>query len=101
MPPAPPIFSTITCWRRISDRRALKIRATMSVEPPAAYGTTMVTGRVGQFCAAAVAAVATNTALAAIVLINDMVPPRFDRSSRAPRVRSRACERGALLHLDQ
>src|SRR5262245_51477706 len=51
MPPAPPMFSTITCRPKTSDKRALRMRPTMSVAPPATYGTTMVTGRVGQSCA--------------------------------------------------
>jgi hypothetical protein len=59
MPPAPPTFSTITCWPRISDSRAATIRPMMSAPPPAANGTTMVMGRLGQLCAAAGAWAAT------------------------------------------
>ena len=53
MPPAPPAFSTITCWPKISDRRAATIRPMMSAPPPAANGTTKVIGRLGQLCAEA------------------------------------------------
>src|SRR5262245_26485034 len=53
MPPAPPMFSTITCWPRSSLRRAAMMRPTVSIGPPAAYGTTSVTGRVGHSCASA------------------------------------------------
>src|SRR5262249_27302391 len=51
MPPAPPTFSMTTCWPRISLSRAARMRATVSTGPPAAYGTTRLTGRVGQSCA--------------------------------------------------
>ena len=51
MPPAPPIFSMITCCCSASLNPACKIRATASIGPPAANGTTMVTGRVGQVSA--------------------------------------------------
>src|ERR1700733_11528671 len=53
MPPAPPTFSMITCWSRSSERRAPRIRPTVSEALPAANGMTMVTGRVGQSSAAA------------------------------------------------
>src|SRR5438094_9946202 len=57
MPPAPPIFSTITCWPRSSDRRGARRRAiTSTVLLPAAAGATIVTARVGQLCASAGAA---------------------------------------------
>jgi hypothetical protein len=41
------------------------IRAAVSLELPAANGTTTVTGRVGQLCADAVSEAATNTAMLA------------------------------------
>jgi hypothetical protein len=61
VPPAPPTFSMMTgCpsfWRSTSPRS----RATLSVGPPAAKGTTMVTGFSGYSASAAVATPA-NTA---------------------------------------
>ena len=62
MPPAPPTFSMMTCWPSTSESRAPRMRATVSEALPAANGTTMVTGRVGQFCA--VQGVAPTTAMA-------------------------------------
>jgi hypothetical protein len=50
----------------------------ISLPLPAANGTTMVTGRAGQSCAAAGAVawrVTTSAAKAAIILMADMVPP--------------------------
>src|SRR5438093_754475 len=51
MPPAPPMFSMITCWPSTSERRGLRMRANTSSPEPAANATTMVIGRVGQVCA--------------------------------------------------
>src|SRR5712691_4886829 len=53
MPPAPPTFSTMICWPSSSLRRAAMIRPMVSTGPPAAYGTTSVTGRAGHSCAPA------------------------------------------------
>src|SRR5437762_11928241 len=75
MPPAPPTFSTITCWPKSSERRGVRIRAMTSDVPPAAAATTMVTGRVGQSCAAAGAAVTTTAATAELIMILCMAPP--------------------------
>src|SRR5437879_2281831 len=47
------MFSTRTCWPNSSERRPPRIRATVSEALPAANGTTMLTGRTGQTCAAA------------------------------------------------
>src|SRR5215475_5398475 len=52
MPPAPPTFSTIICWPSRSESDVARIRPIESIGPPAANGTTRVTGRVGQSCAA-------------------------------------------------
>src|SRR5215831_16984678 len=65
MPPAPATFSTTTCWPRMSLKRAARMRPSVSTGPPAAYGTTMVTARLGQSCAPAVASGASNNAIAA------------------------------------
>src|ERR1019366_467609 len=69
MPPAPPSFSMITRWPKISPSRAARIRPMMSPAPPAANGITMVTGRSGQFCAAAGALAAASIAKPASVRI--------------------------------
>src|SRR5262245_20572860 len=50
MPPEPPTFSIMTCWPKSSERPGARMRPTVSAGPPAANGTTMVTGRVGQSC---------------------------------------------------
>src|SRR6476661_4789580 len=52
MPPAPPAFSTITCWPNSSPRRGVKTRIRPSLPPPAARGITIVMGRLGQSWAA-------------------------------------------------
>src|ERR1700674_5364015 len=51
MPPAPPTFSTITCCCKASLKADCRIRATASIGPPAANGTTIVSGRIGQVSA--------------------------------------------------
>jgi hypothetical protein len=51
MPPPPPTFSMTTCCPSASEIPTAKTRPAVSDELPAAKGTTMVTGRVGQFCA--------------------------------------------------
>ncbi len=53
VPPAPPTFS-MTMVAPFSGLRSAsaKSRATLSVGPPAAKGTTMVTGLSGKACAA-------------------------------------------------
>ncbi len=53
MPPAPLMFSITTCLPIASLRYGDRMRPSVSTGPPAANGTTMVTGRVGQswFCA--------------------------------------------------
>src|SRR5262245_30709234 len=51
MPPAPEVFSIITCCPSASERPTARTRPAVSDELPAANGTTMVTGRCGQLCA--------------------------------------------------
>src|SRR5215217_2464166 len=51
MPAAPPTFSMTNCCPSTSDIPAARMRAAVSVELPAAKGTTTVTGRDGQFWA--------------------------------------------------
>ncbi len=55
VPPAPPRFSTTTCWPSVLLIRSATSRASASLPPPAGNGTTSVIGRDGcQSCAAAV-----------------------------------------------
>src|SRR5271163_2821728 len=51
MPPATPTFSTITCCCKASLKADCKMRATASIGPPVANGTTIVSGRFGQVSA--------------------------------------------------
>src|SRR5262249_2882012 len=67
MPPPPGILSTITCLPITSVRYCARMRPSMSTGPPAAKGTTMVTGRAGQSWACAPAAAA-NAATASAVI---------------------------------
>src|SRR5688500_742254 len=53
LPPAPARFSTTTDWPQASPSFCARRRATTSVAPPAAKGTTIFTGLLGQACAAA------------------------------------------------
>src|SRR5215831_5943200 len=69
MPAAAPTFSTITCWPKPWLRCGVKTRATTSNAPPAANGTTMVTGRVGQSCAGADEHRATSAAAAVMLIL--------------------------------
>src|SRR5258708_23528612 len=71
-PPAPGLLSTMTGWPSRSPSLSASSRAGMSVEPPAAPGTTRVMGRVGQ-ASAAMAAVAHSQAAAASVRRLNMV----------------------------
>src|SRR6478609_2648130 len=48
LPPAPARLSTMNCWPNALDSSGAIARARMSVVPPAANGTTMRTGLVGQ-----------------------------------------------------
>ena len=54
LPPAPARLSTMNCWPKALVSSGASARARMSVVPPAANGTTMRTGLVGQWlCACA------------------------------------------------
>src|SRR5215471_7212849 len=46
--PAPPLFSTTTCWPHILESFSASMRATISVGPPAATGTMTRTGLFGK-----------------------------------------------------
>src|SRR5262249_26691978 len=62
VPPAPALFSITNCWPSRRDIRSANMRASTSVLPPAANGTTTVTALDGQascaqaFCAHTVCA---------------------------------------------
>ena len=62
------MLSTTSCWPSSSDIRGVMMRATTSIGPPAANGTTIVTGRAGQSCAEA-ATVATANAASAVPMM--------------------------------
>src|SRR6185437_8544942 len=72
MPPPPGTLSTITCLPMASPRYCARIRPSTSTGPPAANGTTMVTGRVGHSCAwttdVAISAASASAAMGAPVL---------------------------------
>jgi hypothetical protein len=70
------MFSTITCWPKLSLIRGVKTRPMTSNAPPAAKGTTIVNGRVGQSCAAAGAVAATRAPTATMILMLGTVASR-------------------------
>src|ERR1700730_37939 len=82
------MFSTTTCWPSTSDRRAARMRPTVSEALPAANGTTNVIGRVGQFWVGRVCAIADEDASAIVRAAIErrrlkkcsMVGPRGSRS---------------------
>src|SRR5262245_50446164 len=79
LPPAPDLFSTTNGTPNFACRCCCRMRASKSADPPAANGTTMVTGRCGQAsCACAGAASATTAATARTRRI--CKPPGFLRS---------------------
>src|SRR5229473_6846401 len=53
LPAAPPRFSTISDWPSDARMRSLRMRASTSAGPAAGNGTTIVIGRAGKACAAA------------------------------------------------
>ena len=53
MPPPPGTFSMMICWPSVSPSAGCRMRASVSIGPPAANGTTMVIGRFGQSSALA------------------------------------------------
>src|SRR5215212_2893417 len=84
MPPAPPMFSTITVRPRSSERRGARMRPMRSPPPPAANGTTIVTARVGQSCAmAALAPVSTATAMSVLMAGINALPIANSHPQRA------------------
>ena len=60
LPPLPALFSTTTVWPQSSPSFWPRMRATISVVPPGANGTTNLTTLAGQFGACAMAAELSN-----------------------------------------
>src|SRR5262249_5958713 len=75
--PAPVTFSTITFWPSEVRMRSERMRASVSVGPPAGNGTMMVTGREGEACPCAPATHARVTASAVARVVS------FMRSSKS------------------
>src|SRR5512139_3542486 len=65
LPPAPALFSTTTVWPRFSESFFAMMRAAVSVAPPGANPTSMVTVRVGKSDWAAAAPANASAAMAA------------------------------------
>src|SRR5262245_30664499 len=78
VPPAPALFSIRNCWPSRCDIRSANMRASTSVLPPAANGTTTVTGFVGQpSCAQALCAHAAVAQLDATTPTSSATAMRF------------------------
>src|SRR5262245_22262073 len=109
MPPAPPTFSTTTCWPSASLSPLATIRPRRSVPPPGGNGITIVTGRSGQVWAVVGLMPSPNTATAkstsSICLMVCSVSPtsRADRCSIGGRLkrfqRSGGASRGRRVAL--
>src|SRR5882672_3431080 len=96
LPPAPGRFSTTMLWPTFSESFFTMMRAVMSVPPPGANPTTIVTGRFGNVpCARAPAAAASAMTAAEIPL---MVLPQFSPRLLKPRVLFSLEQRFSLLH---
>src|SRR5215831_2529940 len=65
LPPAPDLFSTTNGTPNFACRCCCRMRASKSADPPAANGTTMVTGRCGQASCPCAGAASTTTAATA------------------------------------
>src|SRR5690348_12474553 len=97
-PPAPPTFSITTCLPRVSDSRCASTRPLASTGPPAANGTTMVTGRAGQSSARAADNIV-NRARATSASF-DMIPPETAQQLRLGQARSSVLL-GSTLHQER
>src|SRR5262245_23978770 len=81
VPPAPVGFSTITDWPSETFIRSARMRASVSLGPPAGYGTTMLIVRDGKLSASALP---TSAATMVNAAMNDFVTTlsqMIDRSS--------------------
>src|SRR5262245_41374454 len=98
VPPAPPTFSTTTCCPSVRLMESATRRATVSVGPPAAAGTTIVTGLSGYDCAAAAMAPATDSTAPAARPSRLRAPfMRFLPAMLQRRVRTRRLLQSVLL----
>src|ERR1700730_11239776 len=86
MPPPPPTFSIVTGWPSNSESDGARIRPRRSAPPPAANGTTMVSGRLGHSCAGAMPGKLTMSAAASSVDEVRIEPPtdEVSRDYRLP-----------------
>ena len=100
--PAPGRFSITTDWPpQRADRRSARMRATTSVGPPAANGTTSFTGRDGNSAAVCAAAAATEVAsrrtgamtLNVFIICFSSVPAHSSSGRRVGKAQNR-CARG-------
>src|SRR4051794_17850038 len=76
-PAAPGRFSTMNCWCSRSPRCCARSRAMTSTPPPAATGTTILTGLSGYWARAGEAAAAANRAASAIFRIIQFLLLRY------------------------
>src|SRR5215470_14580351 len=100
LPAAPPRFSTITDCPSDARRRSVKMRASTSAGPAAGNGTTIVIGRVGKACAAALRSADGTTAAAAVSCRNwrrGRFIPCFPRNGRGAAPPALLRERGGEL----
>src|SRR6476469_2541841 len=86
VPPAPGEFSTITGWPRCGRMPSAMMRAMVSVDPPAASGTRIVTGRDGKDCALAPPIAQPAASAMAIIVFNICFLPGVGYTV-APRIR--------------
>src|SRR5262249_31764010 len=89
LPPAPDLFSTTNGTPNFACRCCCRMRASKSADPPAANGTTMMTGRCGQASCACAGAAAAKTRAAARVGANIRRMPILQQCGSARRPRER------------
>ena len=97
VPDAPVMFSMTTFWPSERAMRSPITRAMVSVGPPAEYGTIIVTGRVGNVCAAAGPVKAKAATAAIMVAIMAATTPRIGLACPATRVAATAA--GAMSYI--
>ncbi len=76
MPPPPGWFSMMIGLPSVSPKVGCRTRASVSIGPPAANGTTMVTGRLGQSSARAAPGTARTASVSRIVELRMFIPWR-------------------------
>src|SRR5436309_1028244 len=72
-PPAPGRFSTTTDWPHCLETASPRVRVSTSTAPPAAYGTKICTGLVGNDWASAAEAIVAMTAATNAAIRNQLV----------------------------